>query len=113
MVQGELNAKCSILWPSDFGLLGTCTVWLHFSEKQLASVLTDFWIAGMETTATTLRWGIVLLVRNPQVQTKMQKEIDQIIGPNRQPKMADKTNMPYTSAVLMELQRKVEQFTMS
>lgn len=78
-----------------------------FRELQLANVLTDFWIAGMETTATTLRWAIVLLVSYPEVQTKLQKEIDEVIGPNRQPKMSDKPNMPYTSAVLMELQRRV------
>uniref|UniRef100_A0A914VFF7 Cytochrome P450 n=1 Tax=Plectus sambesii TaxID=2011161 RepID=A0A914VFF7_9BILA len=77
-----------------------------YSELQLANVLTDFWIAGMETTATTLRWTIVLLVAHPEVQARLQKEIDDVIGPTRQPKMADKTNMPYTSAVLMELQRK-------
>uniref|UniRef100_A0A914W2E7 Cytochrome P450 n=1 Tax=Plectus sambesii TaxID=2011161 RepID=A0A914W2E7_9BILA len=82
-----------------------------YSELQLANVLTDFWIAGMETTATTMRWAIVLLVQHPEIQAKLQKEIDDVIGPNRQPKMADKTNMPYTSAVLMELQRKANIFS--
>lgn len=61
----------------------------------------------METTATTLRWAIVLLVSHPEIQEKLQKEVDDVIGSNRQPKMTDKANMPYTSAVLMELQRKV------
>uniref|UniRef100_A0A914VMJ3 Uncharacterized protein n=1 Tax=Plectus sambesii TaxID=2011161 RepID=A0A914VMJ3_9BILA len=53
-----------------------------------------------------MRWAIVLLITHPEIQARLQKEIDDVIGPNRQPKMADKTNMPYTSAVLMELQRK-------
>jgi cytochrome P450 len=75
-------------------------------ELQLANVCTDFWIAGMETTATTLRWAIVLFVSCPDVQAKLQAEIDAVVGKDRQPCMADKPNMPYTSAVIMELQRK-------
>uniref|UniRef100_A0A914ULT8 Uncharacterized protein n=1 Tax=Plectus sambesii TaxID=2011161 RepID=A0A914ULT8_9BILA len=60
----------------------------------------------METTTVTLRWAVVLLVAHPSVQTRMQKEIDAVIGRDRPPTMLDKLSMPYTSAVLMEVQRK-------
>lgn len=73
----------------------------------MANVLMDFWAAGMETTTTTMRWALVLLIKHPEVQAKVQKEIDDVIGPNRQPTMADRPNMPYTSATLLELQRRV------
>lgn len=36
---------------------------------------------------------------------KVQLEIDMVIGQSRQPMMADKENMPYTSAVLSEVLR--------
>uniref|UniRef100_A0A914UVP2 Cytochrome P450 n=1 Tax=Plectus sambesii TaxID=2011161 RepID=A0A914UVP2_9BILA len=77
-----------------------------FSELQLANVLMDFWVAGMETTATTLRWAVILLAAHPDIQTKLQAEIDAVIGRDRLPSMSDKPNLPYTSAVVMELQRK-------
>uniref|UniRef100_A0A914VFG1 Cytochrome P450 n=1 Tax=Plectus sambesii TaxID=2011161 RepID=A0A914VFG1_9BILA len=77
-----------------------------FSELQLTNVLMDFWLAGMETTATTLRWAIVLLTAHPEIQKKLQAEIDAVVGKDRQPSMSDKSNMPYSSAVVMELQRK-------
>uniref|UniRef100_A0A914X0E0 Cytochrome P450 n=1 Tax=Plectus sambesii TaxID=2011161 RepID=A0A914X0E0_9BILA len=82
-----------------------------FTERNLVNTLSDFWLAGMETTATTLRWAIVLLIAHQDVQKKMQKEIDDVVGRDRRPTMADKMNMPYSSAVVMEIQRKANIIT--
>uniref|UniRef100_A0A914XLS2 Uncharacterized protein n=1 Tax=Plectus sambesii TaxID=2011161 RepID=A0A914XLS2_9BILA len=60
----------------------------------------------METTATTLRWAIVFLVTHQDVQKKMQKEIDDVVGRDRRPTMADKMDLPYSTAVVLEMQRK-------
>eukprot|EP00091_Calanus_sinicus_P011670 TRINITY_DN26333_c0_g1_i1.p1 TRINITY_DN26333_c0_g1~~TRINITY_DN26333_c0_g1_i1.p1 ORF type:complete len:147 (-),score=23.78 TRINITY_DN26333_c0_g1_i1:435-875(-) len=73
--------------------------------ENLASTLTDLFIAGSETTSTTLTWAFLYMVRNPEVQQKVQKEIDAAVGRYKIPSLADKPNLPYTEAVLMEIQR--------
>uniref|UniRef100_A0A914UUQ5 Uncharacterized protein n=1 Tax=Plectus sambesii TaxID=2011161 RepID=A0A914UUQ5_9BILA len=67
----------------------------------------------METTATTLRWAIVFLVTHQDVQKKMQKEIDEVVGRDRRPTMTDKMNLPYSTAVVLEVQRKANIVTIN
>lgn len=77
----------------------------YFSEWQLTSIIIDLWVAGMETTITTMLWGFLLMMKYPEVQTKVQNEIDTVVGRQRTPSMTDKNQMPYTQAVLQEILR--------
>ncbi|CAG0919871.1 unnamed protein product [Notodromas monacha] len=45
-------------------------------NDKLAWTLADLFIAGAETTATTLRWTILYLISYPEVQVKLHQEID-------------------------------------
>jgi cytochrome P450 len=76
-----------------------------FSEWQLHFTLADLWIAGMETTVTTLKWAFLYLILNPDVQEKIFKEIQSVIGSDKKPQLTDKVNMPYTQAAINEIQR--------
>ncbi|CAJ1060175.1 Cytochrome P450 2J2 [Xyrichtys novacula] len=76
-----------------------------FTEANLAVCSMDLFLAGTETTATTLLWALVFLINNPDIQAKVQAEIDTVIGQNRLPTMADRSNLPYTDAVIHEIQR--------
>uniref|UniRef100_A0A672IPX0 Cytochrome P450, family 2, subfamily N, polypeptide 13 n=1 Tax=Salarias fasciatus TaxID=181472 RepID=A0A672IPX0_SALFA len=78
---------------------------LGFSEANLTLCSLDLFLAGTETTATTLLWALVYLIRNPDVQGGWHEEIDRVIGQTRHPTMADRPNMPYTDAVIHEIQR--------
>ncbi len=60
-----------------------------FSDRQMLFLVADLWIAGMETTVTTLRWGLLYLLHYPTVQEMVQKEIDDVIK-GRNPEMADR-----------------------
>ena len=71
----------------------------------LKTILLDLFIAGSETTSTTLTWAALYMVRYPEIQEKVQKEIDSVVGLNRSPSMTDKPHMKYTEAVIMEIQR--------
>ena len=40
--------------------------------------MVDLFIAGTETTASTMSWLLAYMLRYPEVQTKCQQEIDQV-----------------------------------
>ena len=57
---------------------------------------------GTETTSSSLLWAILFLLHYPEVQRKVQLEIDEVVGPNRRVTLQDKASLPYTNAVLTE-----------
>eukprot|EP00062_Callorhinchus_milii_P023834 gi/632983099/ref/XP_007908479.1/ PREDICTED: cytochrome P450 2C31-like [Callorhinchus milii] len=75
------------------------------TEGNLVYNVFDLFVAGTETTATTLRWAILYMMTYPDIQEKCQKEIEQVVGWCRLPCMDDRVKMPYVSAVIHEIQR--------
>jgi cytochrome P450 family 2 subfamily U polypeptide 1 len=49
---------------------------LSFTDLQLLHVLSDLFLAGSDTSATTVLWGLLYLITFPEIQKKVQKEID-------------------------------------
>ena len=73
-------------------------------EVNLSNVLFDLFIAGSDTTANTLDWAMLFMILNSDVQTKVWQELNQNFG-NKKAKMAEKHKIPYTEAVIHEIQR--------
>ncbi|KAM4696355.1 cytochrome P450 2A11-like [Rhinophrynus dorsalis] len=95
------------------------------TEYHLDNLITStlqIFFAGTETTSTTLAFGLLLFIKHQDVQSfeadrdlpnlrfldvgeKVQEEIDKVIGQNRSPSYQDKSQMPYTEAVIHEIHR--------
>ncbi|KAG9471038.1 hypothetical protein GDO78_016096 [Eleutherodactylus coqui] len=80
----------------------------EFNMKNLLASTLQVFFAGVETMSTTITYFLLLLLKYPDVLEKLHKEIDQVIGRNRSPTLQDRNLMPYTEAVIHEMQRFID-----
>nr|XP_020667157.1 cytochrome P450 2F2-like [Pogona vitticeps] len=76
-----------------------------FNEENLVQTAVDLLIGGIETVANTLCWGLCYLLKYPDVQEKIQNEIDAVMGRSQIITYEDRVKLPYTNAVLHETLR--------
>ncbi|XP_044025015.1 cytochrome P450 2K1-like isoform X2 [Siniperca chuatsi] len=76
----------------------------HFHNENLTITVMNLFAAGTDTTATTLRWGLLLMAKYPKIQDQVQEELSRVIG-SRQVQVEDRKNLPFTDAVIHETQR--------
>ncbi|OIW17878.1 hypothetical protein TanjilG_00235 [Lupinus angustifolius] len=71
------------------------------TSKQLRDDLMTMLIAGHETSAAVLTWTFYLLSTEPRVMSKLQEEVDSIIG-DRLPTIEDMKKLKYATRVINE-----------
>ncbi len=74
------------------------------SDRQLHDEAMTLFLAGHETTASTLTWAWVLLAENPKVEKALHNELDEVLG-GRRPTVADVPALRYADAVIKEAMR--------
>ncbi|MFO0674816.1 MAG: cytochrome P450 [Polyangiaceae bacterium] len=74
------------------------------TTKHLRDEIITLFIAGHETTATTLAWAWAELCRHPHTLRRLQSEADAVLG-DRLPRADDLARLPYARAVFEESMR--------
>ena len=59
-------------------------VHVYIPDENIFQVIVDLLMAGSETTSTTLLWGLLYMILNPDIQTKCRQEISQVTSNNNE-----------------------------
>lgn len=59
--------------------------------------------AGVDTTSSTLQSFVLALVLHPEVQEKLHREIDEVVGRERSPTWDDEESLPYLTVCPLEI----------
>lgn len=74
------------------------------SDQQVKDEAMTLFIAGHETTANALAWGLWLLSRHPEIYQRVLEEVDTVLE-GRTPTFEDVNRLPYLTLVMKEVLR--------
>ncbi|KAK4356621.1 hypothetical protein RND71_025592 [Anisodus tanguticus] len=74
----------------------------QFDRRHIKAILLDMLMAAMDTSATSVEWILTELLRHPHVMTKLQKELEEVVGLERMVEESDLDNLKYLDMVLKE-----------
>uniref|UniRef100_A0A3Q3W8Z0 Cytochrome P450 1A n=1 Tax=Mola mola TaxID=94237 RepID=A0A3Q3W8Z0_MOLML len=65
----------------------------------------DVFGASQDTLSTALQWIILILVKYPEMQRRLQQELDKVVDRSRLPSIEDQLQLPYVMAFIYEVMR--------
>nr|XP_043637773.1 cytochrome P450 93A3-like [Erigeron canadensis] len=78
---------------------------IKLSRENIKAFILDIFLAGTDTTASTIEWGLSELINHPNIIKKAIEEIHRTIGENRLLQESDIPNLPYLQAIVKETLR--------
>nr|ARO89856.1 cytochrome P450 Cyp1a1 [Andrias davidianus] len=78
---------------------------IQMSDQKIVNIVNDLFGAGFDTVTTALSWSLMYLVAHPEIQRKLQEELDHVIGRERKPRLSDRAMLPYAEAFMLEMYR--------
>ncbi|TKS85280.1 Cytochrome P450 1B1 [Collichthys lucidus] len=65
----------------------------------------DVFGASQDTLSTALQWIVLILIKYPEIQIRLQQEVDKVVDRNRLPSIEDQMQLPYVMAFIYEVMR--------
>ncbi|KAH9288260.1 hypothetical protein KI387_032377, partial [Taxus chinensis] len=105
VVQKIIDDHVSVKCRQMSNVMDIIDVLLDMAENDtvnIKAIIFDLFLAGMETTATSLDWTMSEMVRNPHIAKKLQEEIESVVGKRRLVTESDLARMEYLQCVVKE-----------
>lgn len=77
----------------------------RLTKEFVEATVTDLIGAGQDTVSTFMQWIVLLLVKYPDIQVKLQELIDKVVGRDRLPSIEDRSSLAYLDAFIYETMR--------
>ncbi|XP_053382485.1 cytochrome P450 2D14-like [Mercenaria mercenaria] len=78
---------------------------ISFTDDKIVAQLSEVVVGGILTIRSMLTDSLLVLLNHPDVQTRIQKELDVHIGRDRLPALSDLENCPFLQAFEIEMER--------
>ncbi|EAT86895.2 hypothetical protein SNOG_05831 [Parastagonospora nodorum SN15] len=73
---------------------------LGFDDLELSYALSSPWAAGIGTVTTAIEIAMLAILHYPEAYTKVNEEMERMVGCDRMPTFADQKNLPYLEAFI-------------
>ncbi|KAL5719710.1 hypothetical protein ACHQM5_012455 [Ranunculus cassubicifolius] len=77
----------------------------QFSRVDIKGMLSDMFIAGTDTSSSTVEWGMTEILQNPKVYQTILSELDEVVGKDRFVEETDISKLTYFNAAVKEVFR--------
>ncbi|KAK8494557.1 hypothetical protein V6N12_017047 [Hibiscus sabdariffa] len=84
------------------GFMGSEETEYRVERDTIKAIILDMLAASMDTSAATIDWTLVELIRHPRVTKKLQQELENVVGMNRTVEESDLEKLEYLDMVVKE-----------
>ncbi|KAF9595314.1 hypothetical protein IFM89_038466 [Coptis chinensis] len=106
MIKKRLDSRQLEASPSCHDFLDTILDYkqddFQLSDPDIKALLKDIFVAGTDTTSSTLEWAMTELLRNPNKMVKAQLELEEVFGKDKPIDESDIIGLPYLQAIVKE-----------
>uniref|UniRef100_A0A1A8I0B5 Cytochrome P450 1A n=1 Tax=Nothobranchius kuhntae TaxID=321403 RepID=A0A1A8I0B5_NOTKU len=78
---------------------------LPLGKDSVTSTMTDIFGASQDTLSSVLQWIVLILVKYPEMQVRLQQEVHKVVDRNRLPCIEDQPQLPYVTSFIYEVMR--------
>ncbi|VVA28800.1 PREDICTED: cytochrome [Prunus dulcis] len=87
------------------GFMGSEESEYRIERSNIKAIILDMLAGAMDTTATAIEWTLSELIKHPRVMKKVQKELENVVGMEREVEESDLEKLEYLDMVVKETMR--------